>query len=454
MLKYSIILKSQLEGAKRLDAEYYQPEYLDIEKKINSIKSMTIESVSESVENFGAYSLCNYIQWRDSGVPYLNVQDIKDGYIDFTDTKFIDEKVNEILKKSQVKEGQVIITMAGTIGNVAVAHNIPKLVNSNQATAKITLKENFSPYFITAFFNSYYGRNQITREIVSSVQPNIFLFQIKNFKIPVASPEKQKEIEKIYKRGLDVLENYRSLKLKAENLLLEELGLKNYGEIGSSFIVIRLSEVGGGGRFDAEYFNSPCNKMLAQITKGKIAKLGDLVEMTKGIEPGAEAYQDEGKLFIRVSSISKDGVIDKDRKYLREDLFDEYKKNYQPQAGEILLTKDASPGVACLVREPIEGIVSGGVMRLKLKEKINPEYLTLVLNSLVGRLQAERDAGGSIIAHWKPEQIKNLVVPVLPIATQNKIADLLLRSHQARKKSKELLEEAKLKVEEMIENKK
>ena len=111
-------------------------------------------------------------------MPYLNVQDIKDGYINFVGTKFIDEKVNKILKKSQVREGQVIMTMAGTIGSVAVAHNIPKQVNSNQATAKITLKENFSPYFVSAFFNSYYGKNQIMREIVSSVQPNIFLFQI------------------------------------------------------------------------------------------------------------------------------------------------------------------------------------------------------------------------------------------------------------------------------------
>ena len=450
---FSIIQKSQLESAKRLDAEYYQPEYLEVEQKLKLINTNTIDEISESVENFGAYSLCNYIQWRDSGVPYLNVQDIKDGYIDFTNTKFIDEKVNKILKKSQVKEGQIIMTMAGTIGNVAVAHNIPKLVNSNQATAKITLKENFSPYFISIFFNSYYGRNQIIREIVSSVQPNIFLFQIKNFKVPVVSPAKQKEVEKIYKKGLNELKNYRSFYSQSESLFLKELNLNNFQQDEFLSSVVNLKAVQEVERFDAEYFNSPCNKMLAIINKGKTAELEDLAEMTKGVEPGAEAYQDDGKLFIRVSSISKDGIIDKDQKYISDDLYNEYKKDYQPQVEEILLTKDASPGVTCLVREPIEGVVSSGVMRLKLKEKINPEYLTLVLNSIVGRLQAERDAGGSIIAHWKPEQIKNLVVPILPASTQNKIGDLLLQSYQARKKAKELLEEAKRKVEEMIESK-
>lgn len=35
---------------------------------------------------------------------------------------------------------------------------------------------------------------------------------------------------------------------------------------------------------------------------------------------------------------------------------------------------------------------------------------------------------------------------------QQKIADLVVKSHEARKKSKELLEEAKRKVEEMIES--
>lgn len=151
MVAYSIIPKSQLEGAMRIDAEYYQPEYLEMEKKLNSVKTAMINDISESVVNFGAYSLCNFIKWENKGVPYLNVQDIKEGYIDFDNTKFISEKVDEILKKSRVKEGQVLMTMAGTIGNVAVAHKIPPKVNSNQATAKITLKNNISPYFISAF---------------------------------------------------------------------------------------------------------------------------------------------------------------------------------------------------------------------------------------------------------------------------------------------------------------
>jgi type I restriction enzyme S subunit len=66
-------------------------------------------------------------------------------------------------------------------------------------------------------------------------------------------------------------------------------------------------------------------------------------------------------------------------------------------------------------------------------------------------MQIERDAGGSVIAHWKPEQIKELKVPILSKTIQTKIADLVFQSHQARKKAKELLDKAKREVEQFIE---
>ncbi len=174
--------------------------------------------------------------------------------------------------------------------------------------------------------------------------------------------------------------------------------------------------------------------------------------MKKGFEPGSEAYQDEGKLFIRVSSLTKQGIIDKDQKYLNDELYQKLKKDFEPKVGEILLTKDATPGIVYTLKNPIEGVISSGILRLKLKdEKVENEYLALCLNSIIGQMQAERDGGGSIITHWKPEQIKNVLIPILPKPTQKKISELVKKSHEARKMAKELLEQAKRKVEEIVE---
>jgi type I restriction enzyme, S subunit len=450
MISYSIIQKSQLEGALRLDAEYYQPEYLDVEKKLNAVKTESLENLSESILSFGAYSLTSNIEWQDAGVTYLNVGDIHEGYIDYSDVKYISEKVDKILQKSQIKEGEIVLTMAGTIGNAAVVHNIKTdHINGNQAIAKIKLKKSFSPYYLAAFLNSRYGQLQTWREIVSSVQANIFLGQIKKFKIPIFNVAMTKSVESSYLNFLKELENSKSLYSQAENLLLEELGLKDFESENELSNIVNFSDIKSVNRIDAEYFLSKCERILSKIKKLNLQSLGDLVSIKKGIEPGAEAYQEAGKFFVRVSSLSKDGVIDKNQKYLSNDLYQKLKEDFEPK--EILLTKDATPGIAYVLKESIEGIVSGGILRLKHKENIDNEYLALCINSIIGQSQVERDAGGSIIKHWKPEQVKNLQVPILPKSTQQKIADLVRKSHEARKKAKQLLEEAKQKVEAMIE---
>ncbi|GAG71378.1 unnamed protein product, partial [marine sediment metagenome] len=69
----------------------------------------------------------------------------------------------------------------------------------------------------------------------------------------------------------------------------------------------------------------------------------------------------------------------------------------------------------------------------------------------VGQMQMKRDSGGSIINHWKIDQIKNLEIPLLTHDTQKKIENLCCESFSKRKQAKQLLEEAKHKVEEMIE---
>lgn len=89
---------------------------------------------------------------------------------------------------------------------------------------------------------------------------------------------------------------------------------------------------------------------------------------------------------------------------------------------------------------------------LKFTSKnIKKEYLVLILNSLIGKLQLERVGTGGVQTNISFNDIKNILLPELSNGLQQQISDLVKKSHEARKKSKELLEEAKRKVEEMIE---
>ena len=98
-------------------------------------------------------------------------------------------------------------------------------------------------------------------------------------------------------------------------------------------------------------------------------------------------------------------------------------------------------------------ISSSGILHLTVKDNtVLPDYLTLVLNSKIVRLQAERSAGGLIIQHWKQSEIENVSIPILPMSSQHKIAAKVRESFALRAESKRLLDLAKHAVEVAIEH--
>jgi len=448
MISYSIIKKSQLEGALRLDAEYYQPEYLEITQILRNQHNRKFGEIVSNIIN--GDEIREYVD--EDGLPYLRVSDIKEFFIDLSSVVYI-SKESRIKQNIKLREGDILLSRSGSLGIAAVA--TPDLADSviSSHLMRIPVKS-INPYFLVTFLNSKFGKAQIMQRNNGAVVPEINHPSLKEVLVPIFSEEKQKEIENLVKNAYIQIQESNKIYSQAEDLFLEELSLNNFKIEDDLFYVVNLSEVKSAYRADAEYFQPKYEKLISKI-KYKIEKLNNLLlskgGIKKGIEIGSEQYQEEGKLFIRVSNLSKHGLVERDQKYLSEELYQKLKKDFEPKVGEILLTKDATPGIAYLLKEHIEGIIAGGILRLKVKPDINPEYLVLVINSIVGQMQVEKDTGGSVIFHWRPDQIKNFKIPILPKPTQQKIADLVRQSHEARKKGKQLLEEAKRQVEKLIE---
>jgi len=61
-----------------------------------------------------------------------------------------------------------------------------------------------------------------------------------------------------------------------------------------------------------------------------------------------------------------------------------------------------------------------------------------------------RESRGSVQARLNQETLKEIVLPILPEPSQRKIAGLVRKCHAANKRAKELLQQAKTKVEDLI----
>ena len=241
--------------------------------------------------------------------------------------------------------------------------------------------------------------------------------------------------------------------VQAQTLLISELGLADWRPTQQLSFVKSFSDLAQAERMDADYFQPKYDDIVNSIKNypGGWAALGNLVTMHKSIEVGSKEYLAEGIPFVRVSNLSPFEITEE--KYISEDLYEEIKEN-QPRQGEILFTKDATPGIAYYLRdEPQRMIPSGGVLRLKTKtDRIDGEFLTLALNSIITKEQATRDAGGSVIRHWRPDQIARVVVPTPTQEVQERIRQKVVESATLRRESKRLLECAKRSVEIAIEH--
>lgn len=442
---YSVIQKSQLEGSHRIDAEYYQPEYLELDRKIKKFNNYLL---GDLISSFASGKNLPQIDDKRTGKTFfIRTQNVRQILIDKEGMSFIDTSIQ---KYPLLNEGDILAVRVGEgVGNTAIV--TPEFTGHSYSdnVIKFELKK-LNPYFIIIFLNSKAGFDYLERVSKGSARSLISSENIYSIRVPDLGEEVNAVCRKAILCAAKEIKESGLVYFQAEDLFLQELGLKDFKAEEDLSCIVNFSDAKATKRIDAEYFQPKYERLIENIRRCNLKSLGDLASMKKGFEPGSDEYHDNGKLFLRVSSISKNGLIDKDQKYISDELYSKLKTNFEPKKGEILLTKDATPGIAYVLKESIEGIIASGIMRLKIKEDVDAEYIALCINSIVNQMQIERDSGGSIIIHWKPEQIKNLQIPILPKSAQQKIADLVRKSHESRKKAKELLEEAKQKVEKII----
>jgi len=248
MISYSIIQKSQLEGALRLDAEYYQPEYLEVAKILQSTHHKNFDEVVSNIIN-GA-EIREYVE--EDGLPYLRVSDIKEFFIDLSSVVYV-TKESKIKQNIKLKEDDILLSRSGSLAIAAVV--TPDLSDSIISSHLMRIPvRGINPYFLVTFLNSKFGKAQIMQRNNGTIVPEINHPSLKSLSVPILSEDTQKEIEKIVRNAYEKVQESNKIYSQAENLLLEELGMKDFEIEDDLSYIVNLSEVKSANRADAEYF--------------------------------------------------------------------------------------------------------------------------------------------------------------------------------------------------------
>jgi type I restriction enzyme S subunit len=451
-MQTSNVMLSGLNEEFRIDAEYYTPANLRKEAIVLKHKYERLGKLCELIAGPFGSTVTSARYDPDSNKRYIRGKDVQEFFLDQSDAVYVESDLYDDLPQFHLKTNDLLITVVGMkFGKVSIVceNNTPAIFS-----CKSTLLRNpkVNVWYLLTYLSCGIGYGLVRRGERGAAQPGINLFDIRTVPVPLFSDKFQSLIEKTIKKSLSVSQKSADIFSSAQNSLLKEIGLENWSPSHQLSFIRPFSDTDKAGRFDAEFYQPKYENIVAAIKscKGGWDYLGNLASIKKCVEVGSREYLDEGIPFVRVSNISPFDITEE--KYISEKLYSEIKQ-HQPKKGEILFSKDGSPGIAHYIDEqPRKMIPSGGILRLNSKtKKINNEYLTLVLNSMLVKEQINRDVGGSIILHWRPDQVKETVIPILSEAKQVEIQKNVMEAISLRKKSKRLLECAKHSVEIAIE---
>lgn len=466
-------LKESFLQTGRLDSEYYLPRYEDYAHLIEHYRG-----------GYGQFSnVCmineaNYVPAANEKYTYIELGNIG-SYGNITDCTVAYGKDLPSRARRVVHTNNVILSsVGGSLQSCALISS--EYDNAICSTGFFVVRSNaINSETLLTLFKSEVMQNLLKQSCSGTILTAINHTELQKIVVPKIRKEVQDKIAENIQKSIALRNKSKSLlenaKVQVENviqtggyktlleqslyyfrlaewLLLQELFLDYWQSRGSVSCSIKsFSAVQSTGRLDSEYYQPKYDELFEHLAKYKCTKFVDIVAIKKSIEPGSDSYIEEGIPFIRVSDVNKFEIGKTDLHLSPKEFNIEV---LRPHKDTIIFSKDGSIGIAYKCEKNLDIITSGALLHLDIRnENILPDYLTLVLNSIVTQLQAERDSNGAIIQHWKLDDIKKIIVPVLPMQIQSLIAEKVQKSFALRKQSKRLLEQAKRMVEEEIEKK-
>jgi len=130
----------------------------------------------------------------NSGVRFVKIESLSDGLVDCTKTSFITDECNDAFARSQLKENDILFSIAGALGVIALVDRTILPANINQAIGVIRLKQGYSHRFLLHQLQTELIQSEIQRIKAGAAQPNISLTQLGDFMTLLPSLAEQQKI--------------------------------------------------------------------------------------------------------------------------------------------------------------------------------------------------------------------------------------------------------------------
>lgn len=181
-----------------------------------------------SVTKLAGFEFTKYIQYKEQGdIIMLRGLNCKKGHLVLDDIKWIDKETSDLLPRSKLYYGDILMTYAGTIGDVAMVDADDKYhLAPNVAKITLTDKMAYNPVFLIHLF--MYTNDYIMTFASVVAQASINMEKIRNFEYYFPSVEQQNAfatfVEQIDKSKFEIQKSLQQLETLKKALMQKYFG--------------------------------------------------------------------------------------------------------------------------------------------------------------------------------------------------------------------------------------
>ena len=382
----------------------------------------------------------NNAYYANATIPWLVTGDLNDGVI-----KDIPGRISELaLKQTSVRlnpKDSVLIAMYGaTIGKLGIL-SFP--ATTNQACCACQPFEGIDNWYL--FYYLLAQRESFRKRGEGGAQPNISKEKIIATLVPIPPYEEQKRI-------VEAIEKFEPL--IAEYDKLEQQAKKLDGEIFDKLKKSILQYAIRGKLVPQDSSDEPASVLLSKIKaekeklikEGKIKKEKPLSPITDSEKPfdipdswqwvrlgelatkftdgthSTHKYVLAGVPFLSVKDMSRGFLDFSNTKFISEEEHEILYKRCNPEKGDLLITKVGTTGIPVIVDTDKQFSLFVSVALMKFSKRyLDVNFLKELINSPLVQQQAQENTRGVGNKNWVLDDIRNTIVPLLPLNEQKRI---------------------------------
>lgn len=450
----------------KIDANLMNSKFIDmLDNKYLTLKSNIdirlndelIDELTDYTANGSFKSLGENVRYADeSGIAFVRIKNMSEMGLVLDDLKYITIKSYNYLKKSKLQGSELLFSKTGA--NLGLAMVFPNnFGNASLAdnTFKVIYKKEYDTHYIASFFNSKYGKLWVERLSQGAAQPTIIKESFRQIKIPIPSPEIQKYIGDKVRKSEELREEAKRLKKEAEDILFKELKL-NYFNQQLKEAPKKFNWFSQGlihGRVDSQYYINETNFVNNSMYKKglKLKQIKEIADIGKGF---SYSNSDNKSIpYVRISDLN-DLLIDFESvEFVDEKTYSDKKSSRMEKYDLILAITGATIGkVSMFYNDRYEkATLSADTAYVRLNDKKDAGYTLLYLKSDIGQLSILKGMTGATNRHLALEHIDDIFIPTIDNKSKDNINIKVLKSIDNIYLGKQLIQQAKQDIEDLIE---